>query len=159
MVVQARQILDWTGKSVRESDGVDVETYIRAHQLFDRGVMQMNAQNSQAAIADFEKSNRRIDHHAQTHGHLGRCHAKLDNRRAALEAFDRALDIDPKYELAVRNRKIVRTLDEGRSLDGSVKAVEYYKDYANGKRSYFEEFARDHHLLEEKHSRKESTLI
>lgn len=151
LVVQARQILDWTEKSIRESDGVDLETYIRAHQLFDRGVMQMNAQNWEAAIADFEKSNRLIDHHAQTHGNLGICHAKLGNRQAALEAFDKALDIDPKYELAILNREVVRTLDEGRSLDGKVKTVEYYKDYANGKRSYFEEFARDHHLLEEKH--------
>ncbi len=150
VVDQARQILDWTAKGIRESDGVDLDTYIRAHQLFDHGIVQMNTQNWEAAIADFEASNKLIAHHAQTYGNLGLCHAKLGNRQAALEAFDKALEIDPEYELALLNREIARTLDEGQSLEGKVKTVEYYRDYANGKRSYIEEFASDHHLLPDK---------
>ena len=127
-----------------------IDTYIRAHQLFDHGVVQMNTQNWEAAIADFEASNKLIAHHAQTYGNLGLCHAKLGNRQAALEAFDKALEIDPEYELALLNREIARTLDEGQSLEGKVKTVEYYRDYANGKRSYIEKFASDHHLLPDK---------
>ena len=107
----------------------------------------MNAGNWAAAIADFENSNELIDHHAQTYGNLGLCHAKLGNRQTALEAFDKALEIDPKYELALLNRELIQTLDEGRSLSGKVKTVEYYRDYANGKRSYIEEFAKNHNLL------------
>ena len=150
VVDQARQILDWTAKSIRESDGVDLDTYIRAHELFDHGVVQMNAGNWKAAITEFEASNKCIAHHAQTYGNLGLCHAKLGNRQAALEAFDKALEIDPEYQLALLNRELTRTLDEDQPLSGKIKTVEYYRDYTNGKRSYIEEFARDHHLLPDK---------
>jgi lipoprotein NlpI len=54
----------------------------------------------------------------------------------ALEAFDRALELDPRYELALVNRKMVASLEEGQSLAGDVKSVEYYKDYPFQNRSY-----------------------
>jgi tetratricopeptide (TPR) repeat protein len=150
VVDQARLILDQTEQSIHKTDGVDLDTYIRAHQFFDHGVMQMNTENWEAAIAKFEASNKLIDDHAQTYGNLGLCHAKLGNHQTAIEAFDKALEIDPKYELALLNRELTRTLDDDQSLSGKIKTVEYYRDYANGKRSYIEEFASDHHLLPDK---------
>jgi lipoprotein NlpI len=110
----------------------------------------MNAGNWVAAIADFEASHKEVDNHVQIYGNLGICHSKLGNRQAALDAFDKALAIDPEYEPALLNREITRTLDEGQPLEGKVKTVDYYKDYSDGKRSYIKEFVRDHNLLPDK---------
>ncbi len=38
--------------------------------------------------------------------------------------------LDPQYELALVNREIVKTLEEGQRLEAKTKIVEYYKDYS-----------------------------
>lgn len=150
VVEQARHILDRIEQGIREDDDVDLDTYVESQNLFDHGVMQMNAGNWGPAITDFEASNEIVGHHAQVFGNMGICHAKLGNREAAIEAFDKALAIDPEYEPALLNREITLTLDDGCPLEGKVKTIEYYKDYSMGKRSYIEDFARDHNLLPNK---------
>jgi lipoprotein NlpI len=64
-----------------------------------------------------------------------------------LEAFDKALELDPHYELALLNRRITEDLEEGEYLMNKVKSIEYYKDYKLKNKSYIEEVARSHHLL------------
>ena len=60
----------------------------------------------------------------------------MGRKQEALEAFDRALELDPRYEPALVNRKMVASLEKGQSLAGDVKPIEYYKDYPFQNRSY-----------------------
>jgi lipoprotein NlpI len=67
----------------------------------------------------------------------------------ALESFDRAIELDPNYEPALLNRKIVESLEEGDCLEKGVKSIEYYKDYTLENRSYIQEFVKEQGLLPE----------
>ena len=76
----------------------------------------------------------------QIYGNLGICHAQLGRKSEALAAFDKALEPDSQYELAMVNKAMTETLAEGEKLDNKVKTVEYYKDFPMQNRSYAQYF-------------------
>ncbi len=53
-----------------------------------------------------------------------------------MTAFDKALEIDPNYELAILNKAATESLREGEVLDGGVGITNYYKEYGMKNRSY-----------------------
>lgn len=65
--------------------------------------------------------------------------ARIDGSRArAIECLDKALDLDPEYEIAAVNRIEIEHLKEGERLEGEIDSVHYFRDYkARSKRSYF----------------------
>lgn len=86
----------------------------------------------------------------QPYGNLGICYASIGKIQLALESFDRSIELDPNYEPALLNRKIVKSLGEGDCLGKKVKTIEYYKEYSLENRSYIQEFAKEQGLLPEK---------
>jgi tetratricopeptide (TPR) repeat protein len=57
---------------------------------------------------------------------MGICYAKLGNKEAALAAFEKALEIDPDYEPAIRNKAATEELNEGQRLSRDLKVTRYY---------------------------------
>jgi len=77
--------------------------------------------------------------HPQSYGNLGLCYAQLGRKSEALEAFDKAIEIDPKYEPAIFNRAVIESLDEGEKLEPEgFMSIDYYKDYPLKKKSFVE---------------------
>ena len=62
-----------------------------------------------------------------SHGNLGICYAQLGQKQEALASLDEALALDPDYEPALINRKIVASLEEGEKIP-TLRSVDYYKD-------------------------------
>jgi Tfp pilus assembly protein PilF len=60
---------------------------------------------------------------------MGICYAKLGKKEQAMTAFDKALEIDPNYELAILNKAATESLKEGEVLDGGVGMTNYYKEF------------------------------
>jgi lipoprotein NlpI len=79
--------------------------------------------------------------HPQSYGNLGLCYAQLGRKADALAALDKALEIDPKYELATVNRAVIESLHEGEKLQQkgfAPMSVDYYKDYSAKKKSFIQ---------------------
>jgi hypothetical protein len=58
----------------------------------------------------------------------------------ALECLDKALELDPEYEIAAVNRIGIEKMREGERLEGKIESVNYYRDYqGRGKKSYIAE--------------------
>ena len=137
---QAKSLLDDVENLVREQHGTDMETYGKAQEQFQLGVDLMERREWEKAIHTFVAAERIVDAVPQVYGNLGICYAQLGRKSDALAAFDKALELDPQYELAIVNKALTETLAEGEKLDGKVKTVEYYKDFPMQNRSYVQYF-------------------
>lgn len=125
---QARKLVDGLAQSIREEHGVGLERYLRGHDTFQQAVTCMSAGRLAEAVAGFRRTLDLVDSHAQSWGNLGICYAKQGRRDQALAALDRALEVDPDYELARQNRALIERLVEGEALDETPVVMDYYRD-------------------------------
>ena len=63
------------------------------------------------------------------YGNLGICYAQVGRKSDALAAFDKALELDPQYELAIVNKAMTESMAEGEKLDSKVKTVDHLGVY------------------------------
>ncbi|MFH0998546.1 MAG: tetratricopeptide repeat protein [Pseudomonadota bacterium] len=138
-VKQAREILQGLEQSLRESDNITLETYLKGMEMFDRAFEVMNDKKWEQAIRLFQQCIGYHPRHPQSYGNMGICYGQLGQKALALRAFDTALELDPQYEPAIVNRAVVESLQEGETLpQGKVETIDYYKDYPRNKKSYIQ---------------------
>lgn len=150
VVHHAQDMLSRIEKQIQSSDGINLDEYLKVYQVFKQGMKYMESGDWDAAIAKFNDTIKITSNHPQSYGNLGICYASIGKIQLALESFDRAIELDPDYEPALLNRKIVESLEEGECLGKSLKTIEYYKDYPFENKSYIQEFVKEHALLPEK---------
>lgn len=141
VVQQAQDVLNGMEQQIRDSEGISLDDYLKAHRIFDRAVEHMESKEWEAAIWDFQKTLSMNPNHPQTHGNLGLCYARIGKRQLALEALDKALELDPRYKPAKDNRKLIVSLKESECLEKEIKIVNYYKDCFQKKKSDIKKFA------------------
>lgn len=141
MVSEAKKLLASTERMVRDVNGTDLDTFIRAQNIFKKGVQLMENGKWEQAIAAYEETLTLNASTPQPHGNMGLCYARLGKKEDAIKSFDRALVIDPNYELALVNKMHTERLGSGEVLDAPVRVVEYYKDYHAENKSYIKELA------------------
>lgn len=138
-VQQAKSFLFDLEQQIFNDEGVNLEAYLKSMDKFEKAVSYMNNQEWEKAIFYFKECLAITKKHHQSYGNMGICHAKLGRKEDALVAFDKALDIDPNYELAMVNRLMTESLKDGEKLEsGRVSSVEYLKEYPMKKRSYIQ---------------------
>ncbi len=142
-VVQARELLALSEQSIRESSGLDLDLFLKAHDRFDMGVDFMAKEEWEKAIAAFKSSLELNTSYPQTYGNLGIYYAKIGKREDAIAEFNKALEIDPNYELALVNKHFAESLEEGESLEGGIAITEYYKEYSLKGKSYIQSLIAD----------------
>jgi tetratricopeptide (TPR) repeat protein len=140
---EARRLLADTEQMVRKVNRTDLDTFIKAQDIFEKGMRLMKTGAWGQAIDAYKECLSLNAGTPQPHGNMGICYAKLGKREAAIDAFDKALVIDPKYELAILNKMYVERLAPGEVLEAPARIVEYYKDYPGKNRSYIEEATRE----------------
>jgi len=141
VVQQARDVLNSMEQQIRDSNGISLDEFLEAHRIFDRAVEHMESKEWEAAIADFRDSLSINPNHPQTHGNLGLCYARMGKRQLALEVFDKALELDPRYKPAKDNRKLIASLTEDQCLEKEMATVNYYKDCFQKKKSSIRKLA------------------
>jgi tetratricopeptide (TPR) repeat protein len=61
----------------------------------------------------------------------------LGEKVRALECLNKALAIDPNYEMAIVNKMLIERLDDGERLEGNIECIDYAREYrAKEKKSY-----------------------
>ena len=135
-VRRAKNLLTGFEKSVKKESGVNLDAYMQAMEKFTSAFSEMEKGNWQRALNGFQEVLSANPKHVQSFGNIGICYAALGKKQEALDALNRALELDPKYEPAIINREMVKSLREGESAYiPEIKPIEYYKDFSMKKKS------------------------
>ena len=136
---QARSFLDDMAVSIRQNEGVDLDSYIESESIFDHAFTLIELGDWSGALIGFRASAAKHDRNAPIHGNLGLCLAALGNKAQSLAELDRALEIDPQYEPAMINRVFIEHMEEGIPINtAGFKRIEFgksqYLDRTGGKK-------------------------
>jgi len=136
----AESFLSDLEEHIRKKEGISLDLYLKAMDIFEEACDCMARQEWERAIASFRACLHISKDHYQSCGNMGLCYAKLGKREEALASFDRSLQINPDYEPAIVNRAIVAGMKDDKDLpEGPIEIMEYEKDYTLKKKSYIAE--------------------
>ena len=127
-VKHAKDLIDRFERSILKTEGVNLDTYVKNQEMFNQAVNAMERKDWERAIDGFQETLKVLKNHTQCYGNLGICLAKLGKKEQAIDAFNRALKIDPNYEPAIFNKMMTENLENGKILRGDVASIEYYKE-------------------------------
>lgn len=134
---QAGSFLSDLEEHIRKNEGISLDLYLKAMDIFKEACDCMERQEWEKAIASFRACLHISKDHYQSYGNIGLCYAKLGKREEALASFDKSLQINPLYEPAIVNRAVVAGMKDDEDLpEGPVEVMEYEKDYTLKKKSY-----------------------
>jgi tetratricopeptide (TPR) repeat protein len=133
----AQDSLNSFEKAIRADHEVDLNTYVKAMEIFQDAFAKMEAEEWNDAVVLFKRSLMLCDISAPAHGNLGLCYGYLGEKQNALNELDRALEINPNYEVAIVNRLGIENLQDGEKIQkDKVESINYSLDYAAKKKSY-----------------------
>lgn len=137
LVQEAKSILVDFERHLMDTDNITLEQFLHAQDIFDTAFSYMQKKEWQKAIRKFEECLKISKQHTQSYGNIGICHAQLGRRQEAIEALDKALEIDPEYEPAIYNKVLIESLAEGEKLKmEKITSINYYENFALKKKSY-----------------------
>ncbi len=140
LVSEAKKRLDDLERTVIELNGFSLDTYLNNSNTFDKAFAALQNNEFVSAINLFKRVLATDPKHVQSWGNLGLAYAGTGERDKALECLDKALELDPEYEIAAVNRIGIEKMREGERLEGKIDSVDYYRDYkVKGKKSYIAE--------------------
>jgi tetratricopeptide (TPR) repeat protein len=136
LVAEARGQIDNLEHHIRKHNGISLDAFLKNKETFDTAL-----QKHAGAYADARDLFNRVlavePPHLQSWGNLGLAHAGLGEKVRALECLNKALAIDPGYEVAIVNKALVERLEEGERLEGNIESIDYTREYrAKKKKSY-----------------------
>jgi len=140
LVSEAKRRLDDLERTVMKLNGFSLDTYLNNSDTFDKAFAALQNNEFVSAINLFKRVLATDPKHVQSWGNLGLAYAGTGERGKALECLDKALELDPEYEIAAVNRIGIEKMREGERLKGKIDSVDYYRDYkVKGKKSYIAE--------------------
>jgi tetratricopeptide (TPR) repeat protein len=140
LVSEAKRRIDDLEKMVRKLHGFDMDTFLFNSDTFNKAFAALQSRQFMSAISLFKRVLATDPKHVQSWGNLGLAYASIGERREALECLDKALELDPGYEIAAVNRTGIEKMREGERLGWEMDSVNYYRDYrGKGKKSYIAE--------------------
>jgi len=144
LVSEARRRLADLERTVMELNGFSLNTYLNNSDTFDKAFAALEKREFMSAINLFKRVLATDPKHVQSWGNLGLAYASIGERGKALECLDKALELDPEYEIAAVNRIGIEKMGEGEPLEWEMDSVNYYRDYkGKGKKSYISETIRN----------------
>ncbi|MBW2358272.1 MAG: tetratricopeptide repeat protein [Deltaproteobacteria bacterium] len=140
IVRQASEFVAGFEEEVMKKSNITLDQFFESQGEFESGFSFMEEGAWEKAIARFKRAVSLNPDHPQSYGNMGLCYAQLGRKKDALDAFDKAIGLDPNYEPAIVNRAFVERLEEGESLTRErFESVNYYKEYPFKKKSFIRE--------------------
>lgn len=134
-VQRAKEINSELREQIRTEYGLSMHEYLEGMDRFNAAVAAMGKGEWEDALRGFQSMLRIDPNHTQSFGNAGVCLAQLGRVDEAMAAFDKALDLDPEYEPARRNRAIFSGMKQGKKTELPVATIEYYKEMLEKKKS------------------------
>lgn len=135
-VRKIKKALSDLDKTTQKTDNLTLDEYIQNHRRYDKAFKLMKMGHLQRAINGFKQVIEVCPSHTQSYGNMGLCYAILGEKQKALEAFNKALELDPNYEPAAFNREALLKMKEGENFsDIKPFEVDFYKDGFSKKKS------------------------
>lgn len=125
IVETARDLIGTVEKVARKEYDLDLETYLEAGTLFDRGFEKMKQGKWAEGLADMRESARINPRSPQTFGNMGTCLLQMGRIREARESLEQALQLDPDYRPAQENLKLLEGVDENNPPPPSLRMKIY----------------------------------
>ena len=136
--VKAKSVIEHMAKVILKNNGVDLDTYLESNKTFDQAFVCMEEGEWENALSGFIACTQLVPNGLSTYGNLALCYANLGRKADALAAFDRALEIDPTYSIALDNRKIAERMEEGTPLsDVAFTSTNYAVEEIKKKKASF----------------------
>lgn len=123
-----RRIADLEGV-IRKEYGVGLDAYLKNGETFNKAFSALEEGKYELAVELFRRVLAGDPKSVPSWGNLGLAYAGLGMKAKALECLDKALETDPRYELAVVNRVAVEAMEEGKPAVRKLESVEYYREY------------------------------
>lgn len=137
IVRQARDFLSSMEEKAMKEEGIGLDAYLKSMGIFENAYDFMEKGKWEKAIACFKDCLNIAKNHYQSYGNMGICYGMLGQREQALSALDKAIEINPDYEPALVNRKMIAGLKEDESMsDVTIEVIDYSKDYTAKNKSY-----------------------
>jgi len=137
LVAEAKKRIDDFEADVRKHNGISLDAYLNNMETFSRALQKLEANAFEDAITLFHAVLAVEPDHHQSWGNLGLAYAGLGMKSKAIQCLDKALEIDPQYEVAFVNRAFVERLADGERLDAKIQSVDYVKDYQLDKKNSY----------------------
>ena len=130
----AHQQLQWLEKVLlKTSPFRSLDAYVANARLFDAAFELLRASEFEQAARLFQQVLRENPEHVQSYGNIGLAYAGLGQRSNALACLDRALQLDPGYEPARLNRRIIAQMREGEPfIPHATYETEFYRERFEG---------------------------
>ena len=133
-VGMAKELLGDFEQITYKTTGLDLDEYIGSLKRFNAAFELMQNRQWEKAIAGYKEAIRINPSAPQAFGNMALCYAHLNEDKKAIEAFDRAIALDPNYEPAIINKEIFKqTIAKGLKFSETqteAKVIEYMKDYS-----------------------------
>lgn len=138
LVSEAKHRLDDLEETVRKLNGLSLDAFVNNNETYGEAFSALQNRQFALAIDLFRRVLSTDPKHVQSWGNLGLAYAGIGERDKALECLDKALELDPEYEIAAVNRIGIEKMKVGERLEEKIDSVDYYRDY-KGKKSYIAE--------------------
>ena len=133
-VVKAKELLGDFEQITYKTTGLELDEYIGSLKRFNAAFELMQNRQWEKAIAGYKEVIKINSTAPQAFGNMALCYAHLNEDKKAIEAFDRAIALDPHYEPAIINKEIFKqTIAKGLKFSetqAEAKVIEYMKDYS-----------------------------
>ena len=138
---QAEKLINDSKERLKKRENTSLEEYCQNMLTFDEAFNLMASKLYPEAIDLFSSLIKKQPDHVACHGNIGICYSQMGKKALAIQYYDKALELDPTYELALVNKAITEQLEEGEKLNSEMKRVEYYKDFPVKNKSLLEEIS------------------
>ena len=133
-VVKAKELLGDFEQITYKTTGLELDEYIGSLKRFNAAFELMQNRQWEKAIAGYKEVIKINSTAPQAFGNIALCYAHLNEDKKAIEAFDRAIALDPHYEPAIINKEIFKqTIAKGLKFSETqpqTTVIEYMKDYS-----------------------------
>ena len=117
------------GILTRTSPFQSLDEYLANAELYAEAFQCLLNRRFKQAIDLFKRVLIGNPNHVQSYGNMALAYAGLGNRSEAMACFERAVELDPDYQPALDNRRVIAQMREGEPfVPDSIREVEFYAD-------------------------------
>ena len=116
---------------IQKTEGLTLDRYLENHRCFAQAFAHLKAGRFEAAIQGFAGVLKVAPGNVQSHGNIGLAYAGMGDRDRAIAHLDKAIELDPNYQPAIDNRRILLASPAGERLNpDAIREIRFYEDQA-----------------------------